>query len=59
MVTSGVLAYDLRKFPHNDKARFVNSVANGKSSGMPPWKGTLSDEQIEQLWAYVLSGGKR
>jgi alcohol dehydrogenase (cytochrome c) len=58
MVTSGTVAYDLRKFPHHDKARFVNSVTNGKG-GMPPWKGTLSEEQLEQLWVYVLSGGKR
>ena len=58
MVTSGTVAYDLRKFPHNDKARFVNSVTNGKG-GMPPWKGTISEEQLDQLWAYVLSGGKR
>ena len=58
MVTSGTVAFDLRRFPHNDKARFVNSVTNGKG-GMPPWKGTLSEEQLDQLWAYVLSGGKR
>ena len=58
MVTAGNIAYDLRKFPRQDKARFVNSVTNGKN-GMPPWKGTLSDEQMDQLWAYVLSGGKQ
>ena len=57
MVTAGNIAYDLRKFPRQDKARFVNSVTNGKN-GMPPWKGTLSAEQMDQLWAYVLSGGK-
>lgn len=58
MVTSGTIAFDLRKFPHNDKARFLNSVTNGKN-GMPPWKGTLSGEQIDLLWAYVLTGGKQ
>jgi mono/diheme cytochrome c family protein len=58
MVTSGTVAYDLRRFPHNDKARFVNSVVNGKGN-MPPWKGTLSEEQVDLLWAYVLTGGKR
>lgn len=58
MVTSGTVAYDLRKFPSNDKARFVNSVSNGKG-GMPPWKEALTVEQMDQLWAYVLSGGKK
>jgi mono/diheme cytochrome c family protein len=58
MVTSGTIAFDLRKFPHNDKARFLNSVTNGKN-GMPPWKGTLSEEQMDLLWAYVLTGGKQ
>lgn len=58
MVTSGTIAYDLRKFPHNDKDRFLNSVTNGKN-GMPPWKGTLSTEQMDLLWAYVLTGGKQ
>jgi alcohol dehydrogenase (cytochrome c) len=58
MLTSGTVAFDLRKFPRNDKARFLNSVTNGKG-GMPPWKGMLSEEQIDQLWEYVLTGGKR
>lgn len=58
MVTSGTIAFDLRKFPHDDKARFLNSVTNGKN-GMPPWKGTLSEDQMDLLWAYVLTGGKR
>jgi alcohol dehydrogenase (cytochrome c) len=58
MVTSGTVAYDLRKFPHNDKVRFTTSVTNGKGN-MPPWKGTLSEEQIDLLWEYVLTGGKR
>jgi len=58
MVSSGTVTYDLRRFPHNDKARFVNSVINGKGN-MPPWKGTLSEEQVDLLWAYVLTGGKR
>jgi mono/diheme cytochrome c family protein len=57
MVSSGTVAYDLRRFPQNDKARFVNSVSNGKG-GMPPWKETLSAQQMDQLWAYVLTGGK-
>ena len=58
MVTAGTVAYDLRRFPPNDKPRFANSVMNGKGN-MPPWKGTLSQEQIDLLWAYVVTGGKR
>lgn len=58
MVTAGTVAYDLRRFPANDKPRFANSVLNGKGN-MPPWKGTLSQEQIDLLWAYVVAGGKR
>jgi mono/diheme cytochrome c family protein len=55
MVNSGAIAYDLRKFPHDDKARFVNSVTNGKNGRMPPWGDLLSKEDIDKLWAYVSS----
>lgn len=51
------LAYDLRKFPKEDKKRFVNAVQNGTPKGMPPWKEQLSPEDIDTLWAYVRSGG--
>lgn len=57
MVNAGNISYDLRKFPRDEKARFVNSVLQGKG-GMPPWASTLSAEQIDQLWAYVMTGGK-
>jgi mono/diheme cytochrome c family protein len=50
-------AFDLRKFPHDQHDRFVNSVSHGKNS-MPPWGGMLKPEDIEALWAYVVSGGK-
>jgi mono/diheme cytochrome c family protein len=50
-------AFDLRTFPHDQRARFVNSVTNGKNS-MPPWGGLLKPEEIEELWAYVVAGGK-
>ena len=36
----------------SDRVRFQNSVLNGKNQ-MPPWKGVLGDEQIDQLWQYV------
>ena len=47
-------AFDLRKFPHEERERFVNSVARGKNQ-MPPWGGLLKPEDIEALWAYVIS----
>ena len=48
-------AFDLRKFPRDQKRRFVNAVTNGKSN-MPPWGDVLSPEDIEALWAYVMAG---
>jgi mono/diheme cytochrome c family protein len=50
-------AFDLRTFPHDQRARFVSSVTNGKNS-MPPWGGLLKPEEIEDLWAYVVAGEK-
>ncbi len=47
-------AFDLRKFPHDQKARFVSSVTKGKNN-MPPWGGLLSPEEIDALWAYVIA----
>jgi mono/diheme cytochrome c family protein len=35
-----------------------NTIANGRicgSSVMPPWKNTLTDEEISQLVAYIVS----
>jgi len=58
MVTPGTVAFDLRQFPHNDKARFVNSVTHGKNNRMPPWGDLLKPDDIDSLWAYVLTGGK-
>jgi cytochrome c55X len=58
MVTPGTVAFDLREFPHDDKPRFVNSVTHGKNNRMPPWGDVLKPEDIDNLWAYVLTGGK-
>lgn len=57
MVNPGTSSFDLRTFPHDDKARFVNSVTKGKNS-MPAWGDLLKPEEIEAIWAYVLTGGK-
>jgi mono/diheme cytochrome c family protein len=47
-------AFDLRKFPHGERERFVTSVTRGKNQ-MPPWGGLLKPEDIEALWSYVIS----
>ena len=58
MVNPGTVAYDLRQFPHDQKARFVHSVTEGKNGRMPPWGDLLSRDDIDDLWAYVETGGK-
>lgn len=57
MVNPGNVSFDLRKFPHDDRARFFNSVSHGKNN-MPPWKDILKPDEIEAIWAYVRTGGK-
>lgn len=57
MVNPGTVSFDLRQFPHDDPNRFFHSVTYGKG-GMPSWKGTLSRQEIREIWAYVLTGGK-
>jgi mono/diheme cytochrome c family protein len=51
-------AFDLRKFPTDQRNRFFYSVTNGKN-GMPPWGAVFNSDQIEALWAYVVAGEKR
>ncbi len=51
LVSSGQF-FNLRRLTANDRARFDNSVRNGKNQ-MPPWKGALSDEEIDQVWHYI------
>jgi mono/diheme cytochrome c family protein len=48
-------AINLRAFPRNAQARFVDSVTNGKRN-MPPWDDVLDPNDIEALWAYVSAG---
>jgi mono/diheme cytochrome c family protein len=44
--------FDLRKLKAGERPRFENSVRNGKNQ-MPPWKGVLSDDDIDHLWHYI------
>lgn len=57
MVNPGTSSFDLRKFPREDRDRFVASVTRGKNS-MPAWGDMLQPDEIEVLWAYVRAGGK-
>ena len=58
MVNSGTTSFDLRKFPIDQRDRFITSVSDGRGN-MPSFKGGLTPEQIDMLWAYVGSrGGK-
>jgi mono/diheme cytochrome c family protein len=58
MVATGTVSYDLRQFPKDDHRRFVESVVNGRNNRMPPWGDVLTLEEIDELWAYVRTGGK-
>ena len=44
--------FDLRKLKAEERPRFEHSVLNGKNQ-MPPWKGVLSDTDIDNLWHYI------
>lgn len=58
MVNSGTTSFDLRKFPLDQRDRFITSVTNGRGN-MPSFKEGLTPEQIAMLWAYVgTRGGK-
>jgi mono/diheme cytochrome c family protein len=48
-------SFDLRKFPLDQRERFVTSVTKGKKA-MPPWGDLLSTDDIDALWAYLVAG---
>ena len=50
-------AIDLKIFPRDNPARFVDSVTYGVRN-MPPWGDVLKPEDIQALWAYVVAGEK-
>jgi len=47
-------SFDLRKLRADGRPRFDKSVTEGKGQ-MPAWGGMLSDEDMDQLWAYIRS----
>ena len=46
---------DLKGLGPGDRARFDKLVAEGRGAGMPAFQGTLSPEEIDQIWAYIRS----
>lgn len=56
MISPGLVTFDLRKFPRDDAARFRGALLDGKGTGMPSFRGRVSDEEIALLWAYVRAG---
>jgi mono/diheme cytochrome c family protein len=48
-------AFNLLKFPSDQRERFVNSVTRGKNQ-MPPWGDFFKPDQLDALWAYVTAG---
>jgi len=45
-------SFDLRELKADERERFDTSVLDGKRM-MPAWRGTLTEEQLGQLWAYI------
>lgn len=46
-------SFDLRRLGPHERARFDKAVLEGRAN-MPPWRGILTEKQIDQLWAYVM-----
>ena len=45
-------SFDLRKLTVEQRSRFDKFVLDGKGQ-MPPWRGTLGQAELDQLWAYI------
>jgi mono/diheme cytochrome c family protein len=45
---------NLRRLTPADRAKFDSTVRDGRNQ-MPPWRGVVSDEQTDQIWAYIRS----
>ena len=46
-------SFDLRKLHPNERERFDAAVLDGKGTQMPPWRGTLGPEEIDQLCEFL------
>jgi mono/diheme cytochrome c family protein len=47
-------APDLKLLRADQRARFDQMVQDGKGQ-MPAWAGSITDEEIDRIWAYVRS----
>ena len=45
-------SFDLRELTESERPRFDAGVLYGKNM-MPPWLGTVSEKDLDQLWAYI------
>lgn len=45
---------NLQRLTPADRAKFDSTVRDGRNQ-MPPWRGVVSDEQTDQIWAYIRS----
>jgi mono/diheme cytochrome c family protein len=45
---------DLRELPANARQHFDTMVLDGQGQ-MPAWRGQLSAQQFDQIWAYIRS----
>ncbi len=57
LVATGA-APDLKLLSAGQKPHFDEIVRNGKGQ-MPAWEGTIGDEEIDQIWAYVRSRAEK
>lgn len=57
LVNAGGFTFDLRRLKPDERERFFRSVANGKGA-MPAWGDLLNAQQLEALWAYVITEGR-
>jgi mono/diheme cytochrome c family protein len=55
MVNTGANAYDLRRFPRDQRERFYTAVTIGQGR-MPGWGDVLTEVELQALWAYVSTG---
>ena len=45
--------FDLKTLRANERRRFNRSVMDGVDPDMPPWAGIVTEEQLDQLWAFI------
>ncbi len=55
MIDPGGGYFDLRTLTESEADRFRNSVLNGKNN-MPPFRGALTPQEVDDLFAYVIAG---